>query len=77
MESRTISNLKVGQSAKILGFASGLDLKTKRRILELGFVKDTYVTLEKKSILSKVLLLSLNGYLLCVRKNIAKKILVY
>ena len=77
MENKAISSLKTGQSAKILGFSVGLDLKTKRRLLELGFVKDTFVTLEKKSMLSKVFLLSLNGYLLCVRKHIAKKVFVY
>lgn len=75
MEKLTLASLKQGQSAKIIGFNNKLDTKTKRRILELGFVIGQPITLEKLSMRGKVMLFSLRGYLLCMRKNIASLIL--
>lgn len=61
---------------KIIGFSQNISLKIKRRLLELGFVKDTIITLTEKSFLNEVLLVELNGYCLSLRSDIAKHIIV-
>ena len=68
--------LGVGRSATIYGFLDGINYGVKRRLLELGFVKDTIIKTDNISILKDVMLFELNGYLLSLRKNIAKYILV-
>lgn len=61
---------------KFIGFSQDISLKIKRRLLELGFVKDTIITLSQKSFLNEVLLIELNGYCLSLRSDIAKCIIV-
>lgn len=61
---------------KLIGFSQDISLKIKRRLLELGFVKNTIITLSQKSFLNEVLLVELNGYLLSIRNDIAKNIIV-
>lgn len=72
----TLDCLGVGRSATICGFLDGINYGVKRRLLELGFVKDTIIKTDNISILKDVMLFELNGYLLSLRKNIAKYILV-
>lgn len=71
-----LNQIKKGESVIILGFDIGLNDKIKRRLLELGFLKNTQVTLNQKSFLSEVLLLELNGYTISLRSDIAKHIKV-
>lgn len=74
--SKCLNELKKGQAGTLLKFASGLDAKLKRRLLELGFFCGTKVTVCQISFLKEVLLLQLNGYLVSLRSDIAKYVLV-
>ncbi|MBE7075160.1 MAG: ferrous iron transport protein A [Clostridiales bacterium] len=69
-----LSELKKGDKALIIKIDNNIPFKIKRRLLELGFVENTKICLHSISILGEVLLLELNGFLLSVRKNIAKHI---
>lgn len=71
-----LNQIKKGECVQVLGFGVGLNDKIKRRLLELGFLKNTQVTLSQKSFLSEVLLLELNGYTISLRSDIAKYIKV-
>lgn len=71
----TFDMLKPNEHAVVWGFTDGAQDKIKRRLLELGFVKDTWVTLENESQMGDVMLFNLNGYLLSMRRDVAKLIL--
>lgn len=70
----TLSQLKKGKSAMVIQFQLDVNLKLKRRLLEMGFYCGAEVEVEEVSFLSEVILVSLNGYLLSLRKSIADKI---
>ena len=72
----TLDNLKIGMCAKVLGFDDNIEYGIKRRLLELGFVKDTIIKLNNISMLKQVMLFELNGYLLSLRRSVAKSIFV-
>ena len=70
-----LSDLREGDVATIVGYKSGMEEKVKRRALELGFTICQEVRLEKKSMLSDVLLFNLRGYLISLRRDIASFIM--
>lgn len=69
-----LCNLKVGENAIIKGYLYNSDLKIKRRLMELGFVVGESVRLEEVSMFKEVMLFSVRGYLISLRKEIAKYI---
>ena len=71
-----LNRVKKGTSVIEVGFSEKTDQKIKRRLLELGFLKDTVVTLSEISFLKEVLLMELNGYTISLRSDIAKNIQV-
>lgn len=71
-----LCNLDINTQAIIIGYDKTIDAKTKRRMLELGFVNGKKVVLLQKSILGEVILVEINGYLLSLRVEIAKHIQV-
>lgn len=71
----SLADINVGEEVSVFCFLNGTDYKTKRRLLELGFVKNARVVLCGKSFLKDVLLFEVNGFMLSVRKVIAKNIL--
>ena len=71
-----LNRVKKGTSVIVVGFSEKTDQKIKRRLLELGFLKDTVITLSEISFLKEVLLLELNGYAISLRSDIAKNIQV-
>lgn len=71
-----LNEIKNGECVIVLGVGIDLNDKIKRRLLELGFLKNTQVMLSQKSFLSEVLLLELNGYTISLRSDIAKYIKV-
>lgn len=71
-----LNRVKKGTSVIVVGFSEKTDQKIKRRLLELGFLKDTVVTLSEISFLKEVLLMELNGYTISLRSDIAKNIQV-
>lgn len=66
----------LNQNLKITSFDQLMPYKIKRRILELGFVKESIVKISHVSMLGEVLLVEINGYLMSLRSDIAKYILV-
>lgn len=72
----TVYDLQVNQESNIMGFDQNLDLKIKQRLLELGFVSGANISIQQKSILGDVLLVNVNNYLMAIRKDIAKYIIV-
>lgn len=72
----TVFEIKSGQSAKIkkLNFDS---TKIFRRMCDFGIYEGQKITMLKKSVLGKVVLVGVNGFALSLRKDIAQKIEVY
>ena len=73
---KMLNEINKKEVVKLIGFSQDISLKIKRRLLELGFVKNTTITLSQKSFLNEVLLVELNGYCLSLRSDIAKCIVV-
>ena len=71
-----LSGLERNSQAIITGYDTALDVKSKRRMLELGFITGKKISVEQISILGDVLLIEINGYLLSLRADIAKHIFV-
>lgn len=71
-----LSEIKRDSQAKVVGFSHNCSYKIKRRLLELGFFNGTIITLNQRSFLNEVLLVELNGYLISLRADIAKNIIV-
>ncbi len=71
-----LSDAKKGSTVKLIGFNKSASKKTKRRLLELGFLQNSIIKLDQISFLNEVLLVELNGYLISLRKDIAKNIVV-
>lgn len=67
-----LCNLNIGGNAVIKGYSPNSDLKIKRRLMELGFVIGESVRVEDVSIFKEVMLFSVRGYLISLRKEIAK-----
>ena len=76
MEMVKLNTLKIGECGVIASYSSMLNSKLKRRLLELGFCLGTTIRILNVSILNKVALVELNGYVLSVRKNLLKNIFV-
>lgn len=71
-----LSELKLGQEGRIEAFSEKCPIKIKRRLLDLGFTTGTKVRLVRKSILNKVVLLELRGYVLSLQKKIANYVIL-
>ena len=69
-----LSQLKLGDRGYIIGFENTIDIKTKRRFLELGFIKNTIISLNNISFLQDVFLIEINGFMLAIRKEQASNI---
>lgn len=54
----------------------GLSTSLTRRLCELGFIKGQKIKLIKKSLLGKVFLVEIRGYILSLRRNIIASIYV-
>lgn len=69
-----LNELKVNEKAYIVD----LDLKGKelKRLLELGFVENTKISIACIAPNSKTILVSIRGYLLALNKGICEKIKV-
>ncbi len=69
---RTVKDLKIGESAKVLKLYGEGALK--RRIMDMGITKGTAVTLRKVAPLGDPLELRVRGYELSIRKSDAELI---
>lgn len=73
---KMLCNLKIGQSARVVGINESASLKLRRRLLELGFTHGQVVKLERKSLLSHAFLVELRGYVLSIKREIASLVMV-
>ena len=71
-----LSKVKRWKYVKLVEIDEYLLPNIKRRMLELGLTTGQKVRVARKSILNKVLLIEIRGYMLSIRKNIADHILV-
>ena len=71
-----LSNLCKNQKAKIIEYNKFMPQKTKRRLLELGFVKGAEIKILAESVFNEVLLISFFAGTMALRKDTAKHILV-
>lgn len=71
---QNITNLNCGESAIICDVRG--DLKIKKRLLELGFIKGEEVAVLAISSLKKTFLLKIQGYVIAIRHNILKEVLI-
>lgn len=72
-EKCVLSDLKVGQSAKILKI-NETDKSIKRHLLDMGVTRDTEVTIKKIAPMGDPIDISLRDYELCICKNDLSKI---
>ncbi len=71
-----LSDLSLEETCLIDGFLNSLPFKTKLRLLELGFYSGVKIKVLNKSLLNNVVLLEINNYIISIRKEIAKCIIV-
>lgn len=74
-EVKTVKDLKVGQSAKIVEVREGAG-GLKKRLIEIGAVPGTIIKMEKVAPLGDPIEVSLLGYHLSLRREEAEKIVV-
>lgn len=72
---KTLLSLKPGHSAKIVGY-DNLNNSLLRRICDLGLTKGQKVVITSRSLLKKALLVEVRGYLLSLKSDIAKGVIV-
>lgn len=68
-----LSDLKVGQKAKILRLKE-TNKAIKRHLLDMGLVKDTKIIIKKIAPMGDPIDINLRGYELCIRKADLSKI---
>ena len=68
----SLKQAKLGEKFKVVKIHNNLGLNMYRRLGDLGIVEGIDICVLKKSFLGKTLLVSLNGYTLSFRDNIAK-----
>ena len=71
---RVLSDAKVGDCLKISCFLPTMDFKVKRRLLVMGLLEGCIVKIAGVSVLGKVFLLEVGGYMFSIRKDVAKQI---
>ena len=73
---KSLDDLSIGDYAFIDYIKEACQDDTKRRLLELGFVKGSKIKKNSVSILKEVILVEICGYMLCLRRDIAKRIII-
>ncbi|MGN1200768.1 MAG: FeoA family protein [Candidatus Caccovivens sp.] len=70
---KTLSDGQVGKAYKILRY-NGAEDGVLRRFMELGFCSGQSIKIVATSLMKKVFLIEIRGYLLSVRANLLQKI---
>lgn len=70
-----LSTMKLNEEGKIV-FLSLTNLSIKRRLMEMGFVKNTRIVLKKKAPFKDPIDVELINYEICLQKKIADNIWV-
>ncbi|MDT8715183.1 ferrous iron transport protein A [Clostridium sp. 19966] len=69
-----LDELEINSKAKVVSIAT--DSRIRRRIMDMGIVRGTEITVEGKAPLGDPIQISLRGYNLSLRKNEAKEVKV-
>lgn len=69
---KTLDNLKENQKCRVIDIK--LEGEIKYRLLDMGIIPNTTIKVTKKAPLGDPLQISLRGYSISIRKEIAKKI---
>jgi len=69
---KTLNDLKVGETAKVVRLNG--EGAVKRRIMDMGLIKGTEVTVRKVAPLGDPIELTVRGYELSIRKDEAAKV---
>ena len=72
----TLNNAKIKKTYTIVGMCKSIDIKTKTRLLELGFLPKQKVKVLSKSISQGVLLVEVNYVALSIRKAEASCVVI-
>ena len=72
----TLDNAKLKKEYKIVNLCKNIDISTKTRLYELGFLPNHNVKVVSKSISQGVLLVEINSVILSIRKNEASCVVV-
>ena len=75
MDNLFLSSLNIGEGGVIDKVITS-NLKIKRRLLELGFVSGTRVSVLSRSSLGEVILVEIIGYCISIRKSLANYIIL-
>ena len=71
-----VLSVKTGEQREVKEISSDAPFKIKRRLLELGFTKKTKVKVHRKSLLGQAYMVELRGFILSMKKDILRFILV-
>ena len=72
----TLFSCPKSKSMRIIRVSDDCPLSVKRRLFDLGFTQGQIVKKLKSSLLNKVILIEIRGYLLSLRSKIADQIIV-
>ena len=72
----TLDNAKLKKEYKIVNLCKNIDISTKTRLFELGFLPNQKVKVISKSISQGVLLVEINSVALSIRKKEASCVVI-
>lgn len=72
----TLFSCPKSKSMKVVTVSNDCPLAVRRRLFDLGFTEGQIVKKLKSSLLNKVILIEIRGYLLSLRSKIADQIIV-
>ena len=75
-EKFALDRATIGQRVRLVKIDGEINPIIEKRLMELGFVPECEIVVQKHSLLDDVILININGYMLSVRKDIAKYIIV-
>lgn len=70
-----LCDLNINEKAQIVGYTNFVDIKIKKRLLYLGLVCGTKISLQQVSVLKEVMLFEINSFLISMRKTVAQNII--
>ena len=71
---RTLSDVKPGETVKLVKYHDAGDVGLRRHLLGMGFVKGAEIKVKRVASLGDPIELSVKGYEVCLRKEEAKNI---
>lgn len=71
-----LTEIKMNYYYKVIGFDKELEYKICRRFCDFGITKGERIKVKAKSLLKRVLLIEIRGYILSIKSSLAKYILV-